>query len=223
MATNGRPQVKLEPTTRPCDAAGNTTLRSGRSRMKRLFNLTHQASQFSRTGSLAQDSACSSKKSQWTVSDHELRTSIHGTRRTERRGSSSSDKGPIQCLVVDNDFKAFTTHVEDGNGPSDIPCGLKDGLRHDEEAGTLRRQSWVTSDHSAIALRCRHLSRFLTSHVIPALRAFVHMSFPDKAQELAYQREVSDLKASSDSSNGMPASPALSQRPASYFSRPYSQ
>lgn len=189
MAAKGTPRVKLDLTPRLCDQTGNTTTRARSFRLKRLFNWDKWSSPTDNSSSLAQDATSSSRKSRWSISDDEPRNTGRDIRLPERRGSMSSEKGPVKCLVVDNDFKAFTTHV-DIRDTDASPFPKHGGLPYDEEAGTSRRQSWGTSECSRVGGRCRHWSHFLTSQLLPALKSFVHMPFQDRVQELAYQKEV---------------------------------
>lgn len=189
MTAKGRPLVKLDLTSRPSDQTGNTSSRPRSFRLKRLFNWDKRSSPTANSSSLAQDTVSNSRKSRWSTSDDEPRNTGRDIRLPERRGSMSSEKGPVKCLVVDNDFKAFTTHVDIRD--TDVSPFPKHGeLPYDEEAGTSRRRSWGTSERSAVGLRCRHWSHFVTSQLLPALKSFVHMPFQDRAQELAYQKEV---------------------------------
>jgi hypothetical protein len=137
------------------------------------------------------------------------------TRRTGRRdgsvrGDVTDDAASVKCLVVDNDFELFT-----GDDIDHHHAELDDSTGHEDSRTCTNRSrphSFKSSKRSGMLDGT--WQRLWIVKVWPVIKSIGDMSFPDKAQERSFQREVSGTIIQilvADSSNGMPLSPEHSQ------------
>lgn len=110
--------------------------------------------------------------------------------RTEGRRRTSIDdyKGQFSWVVVDNNLK---------DGPKqEQPGGAKGNVEIEEEirrhtfppGGASTRTPSITSARPTAGSA---LQRFFVDGVWPIIKAFAHMTFPDRQQERTFQHEVS--------------------------------